>query len=280
MGLLDGKVALITGVARGQGRSHALALAREGADIVGCDLLADAASVPYALSRPEDLEETRRGIEELDRRCLLTQADVRDPDAMRQLVADGLSELGRLDIVVPNAGIWAAAPLAEMTDEQWRTVIDINLTGVFNTVRAAVQPMIAQGSGRIVATASTAARAGMGNFGNYVATKWGVIGMVKTFAIELAPHNITANAICPAAVRTDMMYENKALYRLFRPDLEDPQTADVEQTIMTALHKLPTPWIEASDISEVVVFLASDKARFISGTAIDVTAGLSADWGA
>ena len=280
MGLLDGQVALITGLARGQGRTHALALAREGADIIGCDLVSDMPAVPYALAGSDDLEETKRLVEETGRRCVAVHADTRDAQAMIDLAGRAVDELGRLDIVIPNAGIWAAAPLAEMTDEQWATVVDTNLTGVFNTVRAAVRPMIDQSSGRVIATASTAARAGMANFGNYVAAKWGVIGLVKTFALELAPHNITANAICPSAVRTDMMFENEALYRIFRPDLETPTTADVEETIMTALHKLPTPWVEAQDISEVVVFLASEKARYITGTAIDVTAGLSATWGA
>jgi len=280
MGQLDGKVALITGGARGQGRTHALALAREGAEIAITDLHEDIAPVPYAMASRDDLEETARQVEAEGRRCLALSADVRSAEQMDDAVARTVAELGSVDVLCANAGIWAAAPLAEMSDEQWRAVIDINLTGVFNSLRAAARPMIEQGSGRIIATASTAGRAGMANFGNYVAAKWGVIGMVKSAAIELAPHRITVNAVCPACVKTDMMYENDALYRVFCPELEQPTTADVEEVIVTALHTLPDPWIEPEEISDVIVFLASERGRHITGTGIDVTAGASAGWGA
>ncbi|CAB4865319.1 unannotated protein [freshwater metagenome] len=281
MGSLEGKVAFITGGARGQGRSHALALAREGCDIVVCDLESPKLdSVPYDLAAPGQLEETQRLVEELDRRCLAITADTRDRRAMEACVDEALSAFGRLDIHLPNAGIWAASPLAEMTDDQWDRVVDINLTGVFNSMRAAMQPMIEQKSGRIIATASTAARSGMMNFGNYVAAKWGVLGLVKTAALELAPYNITVNAICPGAVSTDMMLGNEALYRIFRPDLENPTTQDVEETIMAVISKLPKPWIEREEISGLVVFLASDAGRSITGTGIDINSGLSATWSA
>lgn len=280
MSQLDGKVALITGGARGQGRTHAIALAREGADVVITDLHEDISPVPYGLASEEDLEETARLVEAEGRRCLALTADVRSSEQMNGAVARAVSDFGRLDVLCANAGIWAASELAEMTDEQWRTVIDINLTGVFNSLRAAARPMIEQGSGRIVATASTAGRSGMANFGNYVAAKWGVIGMVKSAAIELAPHRITVNAVCPACVRTDMMYENHALYDVFCPDLEEPKTSDVEEVILAGLHKLPDPWIEPEEVSDVIVFLASDRGRHITGTGIDITAGVSANWGA
>jgi SDR family mycofactocin-dependent oxidoreductase len=279
MGALEGKVAFVTGVARGQGRSHALHLSREGADVIGCDVPVDAGPVPYPLARREDLDETQRQIEALGGRCLLREADVRDADAMTRLVADGVAEFGRLDIVVANAGIWAAAQLATMTDAQWQTVIDTNLTGVFNTVRSAVQPMIEQGEGgRIIAIGSTAARKGQENLGSYAASKWGVIGLIKTFALELAVHQITANAICPAAVRTPIM-QNDAIYRLFRPELEHPTQADIEPVLMT-IHKLPVAWLEPEDISRVVVFLAGEGGRPITGAVYDVTLGMSANWSA
>ncbi len=277
---LEGKTALITGAARGQGRTHAVALAREGANVVVTDLHEEISPVPYKLAVASDLEETVRLVEAEGVKAVPMTVDVRSSDQVNAAADRAVEEFGSLDVACCNAGIWAAEELSKMTDEQWQTVIDINLTGVFNTLRAAAQKMIPQDSGRIICTASTAGRAGMANFGNYVAAKWGVIGMVKSAALELAPNHITVNAICPACVRTDMMYENKALYGVFRPDLEAPTTEDIEGTIMEALHKLPEPWIEPEEISDIVVFLASDKGRHITGTGIDITAGLSATWGA
>jgi SDR family mycofactocin-dependent oxidoreductase len=277
---LDGKVALVTGGARGQGRSHALALAREGAQIVVTDLLEDIGAVPYELSRQADLDETVRLVKAEDVRCLAIQADVRSSEQMDAAVAQAVSELGSLDILCANAGIWSAAELTEMTDEQWQTVIDINLTGVFHSIRAAARPMRDQGFGRIVATSSVAGRMGMHAFGNYVAAKWGVIGLIKTAALELAPYRVTANAVCPATVRTDMCFENEALYRIFNPEAEQPTTAEIEATIVEGLHKIPDPWIEPEEISAAVVYLCSEKARHVSGTAIDISAGLSATWAA
>lgn len=277
---LEGKVALVTGGARGQGRSHAVALAREGAQIVVTDALEDLAVVPYPLARQEDLDETARLVEQEDVRCLAIKADVRSSAQMDTAVERAVAELGSLDILCANAGIWSAAELTEMSDEQWQTVIDVNLTGVFHSIRAAARPMREQGSGRIVATASVGGRAGMFAFGNYAATKWGVIGMIKTAALELAPYRVTANAVCPSIVRTDMCFENEALYGIFRPDSEGPTTAEVEQTILEGHHKIPDPWIEPEEISAAIVYLCSERARHISGTAIDITAGLSATWSA
>lgn len=277
---LEGKTALITGAARGQGRTHAVALAKEGVNIVCTDLHEEISPVPYKMAVASDLDETVRLVEAEGVKAAKMTVDVRDPDAVDAAADLAIEQFGSLDIACPNAGIWAAEELAKMTDEQWQTVIDINLTGVFYTVRAAARKMIPQESGRIICTSSTAGRSGMMNFGNYVATKWGVLGLVKTAALELAPHHITVNAICPASVKTDMMFENKALYHVFRPDLEDPTTEEIEETIMEALHKLPEPWIEPEEISDLVVFLASDKGKHITGTGIDITMGLSATWGA
>lgn len=277
---LEGKVALVTGAARGQGRTHAVALAREGANIVVTDLHEEIDPVPYAMASAGDLAETVQLIEAEGAKAVSLTGDVRDSAHVDAAADRAVAEFGSLDIACANAGIWSAAELTEMTDAQWRTVTDINLTGVFHTVRAAGRKMRDQGSGRIICTASTAARSGMMNFGNYVAAKWGVLGLVKTAALELAPHGVTVNAICPACVKTDMMYENKALYGVFRPDLEDPTTEDIEGTIMEALHKLPEPWIEPEEISAMVVYLASERGKHITGTGIDITAGLSATWGA
>lgn len=277
---LEGKTALVTGAGRGQGRTHAVALAREGANVVVADLHEEISPVPYAMSSEGDLAETVRLVEAEGVKALPMTVDVRDSAQAEASAQRAAAEFGSLDVVCANAGIWAASDLASMSDEQWGTVIDINLTGVFHTVRAAARQMVPQGSGRIICTASTAARSGMANFGNYVAAKWGVLGLMKTAALELAPHGITVNAICPACVKTDMMYENQALYGIFCPDLDQPTTADVEEVILTGLHKLQDPWIAPEEISDVVVYLASERGRHITGTGIDITAGLSATWGA
>lgn len=277
---LQGKVALVTGGARGQGRSHAVALAREGAQIVVVDVLEDMGVVPYELSRQADLDETVRLVEEEDARCLAIKADVRSSEQMNAVAEQAVAEFGSLDILCANAGIWSDAELTEMTDEQWQAVIDVDLTGVFNSIRAAARPMREQGFGRIVATASVGARKGMPTFGNYAAAKWGVIGLIKTAALELAPYRITANALCPAMVRTPMAFENEALYAIFRPDVDQPTTAEIEQITIETQHKIPDPWIEPEEISAAIVYLCSEKARHISGAAIDIAAGLNATWSA
>ncbi len=277
---LEGKVALITGGARGQGRSHALALAREGAQIVVTDIEEDIVSVPYELARGEDLAETVRLVEEEDVRCLAIKADVRNAAQMDGAVEAAVAEFGSVDILCANAGIWAAAPITEMTDEQWQSVIDVNITGVFNSMRAAARQMVKQEYGRIVATSSIAGRAGMPQFANYAAAKWGVIGLVKTAALELAPYRITANAVCPASVKTPMMFENKSLYQLFLPEVAEPTSAEVEEIVVATMHKIPDAWIEPEEISAAILYLVSERASHVSGTAIDISAGFSATWSA
>jgi len=277
---LEGKVALVTGGARGQGRSHAVALAREGARIVVLDAVEDIEVVPYGLATRADLDETVRLVEQEGVGCVAVEADVRSSEQMDAAVERAVAEWGSLDVLCANAGIWSYAELTEMTDEQWRAVIDVDLTGVFNGIRAAARPMRDQGYGRIVATSSVGGRKGMPGMANYAAAKWGVIGLIKTAALELAPYRVTANALCPAMVRTDMAFENEALYKIFRPDLEQPTTADIEQTTIETQHKIPDPWIEPEEISAAIVYLCSDNARHISGAAIDIAAGLNATWSA
>jgi SDR family mycofactocin-dependent oxidoreductase len=279
MGTLEGRVALVTGGARGQGRSHAVAFAREGAEVVVCDIDQPIATVPYPLSRADDLQETARLVREQGRGCLPVIADVRDPAQVDAVVENALAEFGRVDILAANAGVWADAPVVEMTDQLWRDVLEINLYGVFHAIRAVARPMIDQRFGRIIATASTAARAGMPNMGSYVASKWGVLGLVKTAALELGEYNITVNAVCPGAVESGMT-TNDALYRLFLPDAETPLRAEAEEIIRTSMHKLPVGWMDPIEITNVVLFLASDAGRYISGTGIDVTAGQSGTWSA
>lgn len=272
MGMLDGKVALVTGAARGQGRSHALRMAEEGADLIISDLCHDLETVPYPLSRPEDLLDTQREIEKLGRRCVASETDVRDTAAVDAMVSEGVAELGRLDIAVANAGVCGFAKTWELTDQQWDEMIGVDLTGVFKTLRAVTPHMIAQGSGRIVATSSMGGRMGNPNLAHYVAAKWGVIGLVKTLALEVAAQGITVNAVCPATVDTGMVH-NPALYGLFAPDISSPTKEQVEPRY-AAMSPMGVPWVAPADITDAVMFLVSDGARFISGSTLDVsTAG-------
>ncbi|SDG35770.1 mycofactocin-coupled SDR family oxidoreductase [Pseudonocardia oroxyli] len=275
MNELSGKVALVTGGARGQGRAHALALAQAGADVAVCDIATDIGTVRYALGTPDELAETAAGVEKLDRRALSFVADVRDADAMQRVVEETIQELDRIDILVANAGIFSRGPLTELTPQAWQDMIDVNLTGVFNAIRAVVPTMVAQGSGRIVATASMAAKMGAPMMAHYAAAKWGVIGLVKSAALELAKSGVTVNAICPTNVRTPMM-TNDDMLALFRPDLAKPT---LDQSMLDAFAgTIPVgiPWVEPEDISGAMLFLVSDAARYITGETVSVSGGQSA----
>ncbi|SHL10245.1 SDR family mycofactocin-dependent oxidoreductase [Pseudonocardia thermophila] len=274
MGKFDGKVVLITGGARGQGRSHALRFAQEGADVAFCDIASQLDTVPYPMATQDDLAETVRLVEELDRRCIGVQADVRDQKAMNAFVEQAKTELGRVDFLLANAGIFSFSTVAEMTDDIWNQMIDTNLSGVYRAIRAVLPTMIEQRSGRIVATSSMAGKIGMANIGHYCAAKWGVIGLVKSVAVEVGQYGITVNAVCPTTVQTDMIL-NDAAYRLFLPDEENP-TQEKAKEAFASLNVLPTPWVEPIDISNAMAFLCSDEARYISGETIAVSAGMSA----
>ena len=274
MGKLDGKVAFITGAARGQGRSHALRLAQEGADVIAVDVCAQVDSVTYPMATPEDLAETVRQVEALDRRIVASEADVRDGAALQQAVDAGVAELGRLDIVLANAGIASFAPVEDLTDAMWDDMIDINLTGVFRTVRAAVPHLRAHGQGgAIVITSSTAGIKGMANLAHYVAAKHGVVGLMKTLANELAPDMIRVNSVHPTSVDTDMIH-NEATYGLFMPDKPASEvTRDEAGEIFRSLNALPIRWVDPVDISNAVLFLVSDDARYVTGVQLPVDAG-------
>lgn len=275
MNELSGKVALVTGGARGQGRAHAIALAQAGADVAVCDIAADIGTVKYALGTSDELTETVALVEKLDRRALSFVADVRDADAMQRTVDETIQELGRIDILVANAGIFSRGPVAELTPQAWRDMIDVNLTGVFNAIRAVVPPMVAQGSGRVVATASMAAKLGAPMMSHYSASKWGIIGLVKSAALELAKTGVTVNAICPTNVRTPMM-TNADMLGLFRPDLAEPELdQDMLDTFASTI-PAGVPWVEPEDISRTMLFLVSDAARYITGETISVAGGQSA----
>ena len=274
MGKFDGKVVVITGGARGQGRSHALRFARDGADVAICDIASQIETVPYAMSRPGDLDDTVKMVEDLDRRCVAVRADVRDRAQVDAFVQQARTELGRVDFLLANAGIFSFGTVAEMDDTTWNDMIATNLTGVFNAMRAVLPIMIEQGFGRIVATSSMAGKAGFGNIAHYVASKWAVIGLVKSAAMEVGAHNITVNAICPTTVDTDMI-QNQAAYKLFLPESAAP-TRDEAATAFQALNTIPVPWVETIDISNAMAFLCSDEARYITGETIAVAAGQNA----
>jgi SDR family mycofactocin-dependent oxidoreductase len=270
VGKLDGKVALITGGARGQGRAHAVTMAREGADIVVCDIDEQIDSVPYPLATEADLAETVKRVADLNRRCVAVKADVRSLRQMQVVVEHALSEFGRVDILLANAGVASNSPIAQMSDQQWREMIDVNLTGVFNSFRAVVPHMIERGFGRIVATASVVARMGATNSGHYAAAKWGVIGLVKSLALEVAANGITVNAVLPAGVNTDLIH-NKATYTLLRPDLDHPTREDV-----MSMFEAGPGLLEPEDVSNAILLLVSDDRGFFNGETLTLSAGLSA----
>jgi SDR family mycofactocin-dependent oxidoreductase len=272
LGRLDGKVAFITGAARGQGRSHAVRMAEEGADVIAVDLCAEVESAPYEQATWEDLQETAAAVEELDRRIHFQRADVRSPAELNAAVEKGVAALGRLDIVAANAGIWSHAPLMEMSDEMYHDMIDVNQHGVYNTCRAAVPQLIEQDEGgSIIITSSTAGRKGFNNHVHYASAKHAVVGMMRSLANELAPHFIRVNTVHPTSVYTKMN-QNPAMWELFAPGVENPTYDDFGQTF-TDLNLLPVPWVDPVDISNAVLFLASDEARYVTGIQLPVDAG-------
>ncbi|MFY2790629.1 mycofactocin-coupled SDR family oxidoreductase [Rhodococcus sp. KRD162] len=273
-GRVEGKVAFITGAARGQGRSHALRLAAEGADIIAVDICANT-GIDYVPSTSEDLAETVRQIEGLGRRVHATRADVRDYDQLKAAVDAGVSELGHVDIVCANAGILTMGPSHEQSEQEWQNMIGTNLTGVWHTTKAATSHLIDQGSGgSIIITSSLMGLKGAAGAASYAAAKWGVTGLAKSLAHELAPHRVRVNTIHPTNVRTPML-DSEMIRKAFRPDLENP-TFDDAAEVYAAPNIWPLPWVETSDISNAVLYLASDEARYVTGIALPVDLGASA----
>ena len=272
-GRVEGKVAFITGAARGQGRSHAVRLAQEGADIIAVDICAPIDSVTaYPLASPEDLEETVRLVEALDRRIVAVQADVRNEAALRSALDEGVAQLGRLDFVVANAGIFEIAKPTEVTSQAWDDIIAVNLTGVWNTCKVALPHLIAGGNGgSIVLTSSTAGLKGTANMVHYTASKHGVVGIVLGLTRDLGPHRIRINSVHPTSVDTQMI-QNDEMYRLFEPANPNP-TRESAEPVFLGINALPVPWVEPVDISNAVLFLCSDEARYISGVTLPVDAG-------
>jgi SDR family mycofactocin-dependent oxidoreductase len=271
-GRVEGKVAFITGAARSQGRSHALRLAQEGADIIAVDLAGPVKSIEmYPPATEEDLAETVRQVEALDRRIIATTADVRDGAALQAALDDGVAQLGRLDIVLANAGVFEIQPALEITDDAWREMIDINLTGVWNTCKAALPHLIAGGGGAIVLTSSTAGLKGTPNTIHYTAAKHGVVGIMRTLANEFGKQSIRVNTVHPTGVDT-VMIQNEKTWGLFSPDDPAPSREKFAELFET-LHPLPVPYVQPVDISNAILFLVSDEARYITGVTLPVDAG-------
>jgi SDR family mycofactocin-dependent oxidoreductase len=273
VGRFDGRVALVTGAARGQGRAHAIALAREGADLAVCDLCADIGSIPYPLGTSADLDETVRMIEAEDRRAVRGEVDVRSGDEMRAFADRAAAELGRIDILVANAGIFASAALLhEMEEDTFDDMIAVNLKGVWLAIKAVVPHMIEHTYGRVVVIGSTAGLVGAPNFGHYCASKHALDGLVKTLALEQGANGITANIVAPTCVATGMIL-NDTLYPIFN---ETEPTQEGMAEVMTSLHAIPRPWLEPEDVTKVVLFLASDDARYSTGGIYKVDMGWTA----
>lgn len=269
---LEGKVAFITGAARGQGRSHAIRMAEEGADIIALDLCGQVPTVHYDLATEEDLHQTVRAVEALDRRIVAQVGDVRDPAALDTVIKDGVERLGRLDIVVPNHGITGAGAVAQLSEDEWRDMIDINLTGVWRTIKAALPSIIKGGrGGAIVMTSSLAGKRGVPNISHYVAAKAGILGLMRSLATELGPQRIRVNAVLPGNVRTPMVL-NSVMYKLYRPDLKDPQLEDILD-INRNMSPLGVDFLEPRDISNAILWLASDEARYVTGLGMSVDGG-------
>jgi SDR family mycofactocin-dependent oxidoreductase len=267
-----GKVAFITGAGRGQGRNHAVRMAEEGADIIAIDICGPVPTV--TISPPtteEDLAETVRLVEKQNRRIVAATVDVRDRNSLQDVVDEGVKQLGRLDVVCANAGIFQPAPSLDVTDDMWRDIIDVNLTGVWNTCRVALPHLISAGGGSIVITSSAGGLKGNPNTIAYTASKHAVVGVMRVLANEFGPEMIRVNSVHPAGVDTPMI-SNEATWRLFAPNEPNPTKASAAPAFQ-ADNALPIPWLEVDDISNAVLFLASDDARYITGVTLPVDAG-------
>ncbi len=263
-GRVAGKVAFITGAARGQGRSHAIRLAEEGADIIAVDVCQDYGTVAYPMATEADLAQTVKAVEALDRRIVATRADVRDVAGLKAALDEGVAQLGHLDIVSANAGICTVQGWDEVTPAVWQDTLDTNLTGVWNTMVVSVPHLIAAGGGSIICTSSTAGIKGMPYLAPYVAAKHGVVGIAKTMANELSAHKIRVNTVHPTGVDTPMGHGLGGLESLLT---RDPNLGPIY------MNSLPVETVDARDISNAVLFLASDEARYVTGLEFTIDAG-------
>ena len=266
-GMLSDKVAVVTGAARAIGRACAVSLASKGADVVVMDIAQPDAFpyLNYPMASMDDLNETKRLVEEQGSRCLSVRGDIRNMEQMRDLVDRTINEFGQVDIMVANAGLVPSVPLVEMTDQQWNDVIEVNLTGTGNTIRAVLAHMVERKQGQIVAITSTLGRQGNAGNAHYVASKWGIVGLVKSAALEAGEHNVTVNAVAPTGVRTIRFPESG-------------EQREAAEQFLSEYNALPVLLLEPEDIADSVVFLVSPQAKYITGAVIDVAAGANAKY--
>lgn len=270
-GRVEGQVAFITGAARGQGRSHAVRLAEEGADVIAFDFCGDAPTTSYTMATKADLDETADLVRGLGRMCVSVVGDVRVQSDLDAAVQRGLVELGRIDIAVANAGIVSWNEVHQISEDQWDDMIATNLTGAWKTIKAVTPTMIAQGSGSIVVISSGAGLSGPNNLAHYASAKHGLVGLTKVSSNELSPQGIRVNSVHPTQVDTPMIM-HEGMFRLFRPELDAPGRDDIVE-VSKRLHTIPVPWVDSRDVSNAVLFLASDEARYITGVQLPVDAG-------
>lgn len=273
MGRLDGKVAFITGAGRGQGRAHAIRLAEEGADILAVDVLEDLEGFSYPMASLADRDETVAHVRSLGRRIVFEKADIRDLPRLTEVVEAGVAELGTIDVVVANAGAGSPAVSYEMSEEAFTDTINTFLTGTWRTVRAVAPQMIEAGrGGSIIMISSVCGLVAVPHLSHYVAAKHGVIGLMKAFAVELGQFDIRVNAIATSNVNTPMIH-SPAVRDLFAGDGVAEESVTAAMSAMSAMHILDVPWVEPVDVSHAVLWLASDEARYITGSTVSVDAG-------
>jgi SDR family mycofactocin-dependent oxidoreductase len=288
-GRMEGKVSFITGAGRGQGRAHAVLQAREGADIIAVDICEDIKSNPYPMASWDDLMDTKTLVEEAGRRCVAVKADVRDREDLRRALSQGIAELGRLTTVMANAGILPLA-MGEPEPMDFQDAVDVDLIGVMNTVAVAVPHLIPAGTGAsIVITGSTAAlipnttssadpRMIMGPGGaGYSFSKQTLVTYAREMALHLAPSGVRVNIVHPTNCNTHLM-NAPGIYQVFRPDLDGEVSQDDFRLASAAYHALPSPWLEPEDVAELVLFLASDASKHMTGTSIPIDLGCMAKW--
>lgn len=271
MGMLEGKVAFITGGARGQGRAHAVTCAREGADVVLVDIADQLETVPYDMATPEDLAETVRQVEALDRRAVAKVADVRSQDQLDEAVSAGIAELGKIDLLIANAGIWTRAPFWEITEQSWDEMIGTNLTGVWKSAKAVAPHMMERGSGSIVLTSSINGLEPGVNYAHYISAKHAVVGLMKSIALELAPHGIRCNSVHPGAILTGMT-DNQSGYDMFAGH-EGGTKEDMMEGGYSFGALKGTTFLPPQAIADTALYLNSDLAATVTGVTIPVDAG-------
>ncbi|TQF69262.1 NAD(P)-dependent oxidoreductase [Rhodococcus spelaei] len=271
-GRVAGKVALVTGAARGIGRAQALRFAQEGADVIAVDLCGPVETVITPPSNSEDLAETERLVRGTGRRVEVFEVDVRDRASLAAAVDAGVASLGGLDIACATAGITSSAPALELDEQTWNTMLDVNLTGVWQTCAVSAPHLIARGGGAMVLTSSIAGLRGLVGVAHYTAAKHGVVGLMRSMAKELAPHNVRVNTVHPTNVDTTMI-QNDMVRSKFRPDLDRPPTWEEFAASAVSMNMLDVPWVEPVDVANAALFLASDEARYITAVALPVDAG-------